>query len=88
MSNLRRLTWEEAEDFISYLIRAGYRVVVDCRKQYDDISYTMSIFDMLGDVLAHKSVDYDIDFSTLILRGLDDYITTDDGKEMVALWEQ
>jgi len=88
MSNLVRLTWEESEDFLSYLVRAGYKVVISCEKPFENIHYIMVILDQMGDELAKTEVEYDIDISTLAMRCLDDYITTNDGKDMHSLWSQ
>ena len=54
----------------------------------DGVCYQMTINDLNGCALAEIQVDYDIDVSTLMIRCLDDYATTTDGKLMVDLWRQ
>ena len=88
MSKLTKLSWEEAEDFCSYLVRAGYRVYIDMDRVPDGVIYKMSVLDLNGCPLVETQVDYDIDVSTLMIRCLDDYATTNDGKLMVDLWRQ
>ena len=88
MSKMTKLTWEEAEDFLGFLVRSGYAIDIDMDRTPDSVMYIMIIRDLDNGILASADVEYDIDVSTLIIRCLDDYLTTQDGKTMELIWRQ
>lgn len=85
---MTKLTWEEAEDFLGFLVRSGYAIDINMDRTPDNVEYIMAIHDLDGGILASANVEYDIDISTLVIRCLDDYLTTQDGKTMELIWQQ
>lgn len=82
-----RLTWEDSEEFFSFLVSAGYTIEIISQRKNGDITNKITIYDGTENILAEISTDYAIDVSTLIMQCLNDYINTRDGKTMFALWE-